>query len=56
MIISEKQIMQLMQLAQSYCDLLCRLQSDQHTPYSSQIDTLILEINNQQSEELKEFK
>ena len=52
MIINEKQIMQLLQYAQSYCDLLCRLQNDKHTEYSKQIDILILQITKQQSEEL----
>lgn len=53
MIISEKQIMELMQLAENYCDLLYRLQNEQHTEYSEEILKLIFTIKRQQSEELK---
>jgi hypothetical protein len=54
MIISEKQIMQLMEWAQVLCAVWGRQQSHHHE--LEMVATLIQDINNQQSEELKEIK
>ena len=53
MIISEKQIMQLMEWAQVLCAIWGRQQSHNHE--LELVAELIQDINNQQSEELKEI-
>ena len=53
MIISEKQIMQLIAIAQCSAQ---RLMDQEHNELSREIGTLIDAIDNQQSDELKEVK
>ena len=52
MIISEKQIMQLINIAENILNHLCF----NHTKYQKVVAQLIDEINNQQSEELRDVK
>lgn len=56
MIISEKQVMQLIQYAECYVDLMFDLQGGRHTPVTFSILKYLKDIEEQQSEELKEIK
>ena len=53
MIISEKQILQLMTIARSASELAMQRQTQGWTTFSSSVCTLLDDINDQQSEELK---
>lgn len=52
MIISEKQIIKLIECAIKYLDIVLIMNNDEHIEYSEKVDILLYIIENQQSEEL----
>lgn len=56
MIISEKQIMKLIECANHYLDLVLIMNNDEHNTYSESVDKLLFQIDKQQSEELKDIE
>ena len=53
MLISKKQIHQLLIYTEGYKDLLFKLQGDSHTEYSKQIALFLEKIKDQQNEDLR---
>ena len=56
MIISEKQILQLLDIVVDYINLVIITNDDEHTPSSELALQLLRQIKGQQSDELKEVK